>query len=882
MAYQNYDPTADTEYTGYTEAPYVPPDIPAWSDSEGSENPTSSTRYRPLRPETSAATCQRYEDDSADDLIGDFVRAFDEDDSADDLESLGSDLIYSNFMGAFNEENQYTFPARGKQDKHPLFRRDYNPRREDKLCHICRQIDFEYLLQRHAGWPRSIVLGTAAELGARAQDCVLCTFVVKAWLIHPSVSNALDNYNIALAPFKGKDTTVKAVLVRSPNDTIELIEFQDGASPGLRQVQRRYDPELLRDWLRHCGAAENRPRRKEVADKAASASATDKASIKRFIDVQRECVVDASLLPGPPKYAALSYVWGSEPQKVLLTVASTARLYTPGFLSAVTGLSKTIRDAITVCKDLDIPLLWVDALCIRQDGLPEEDQLGIMHLIYEEAAFTIVALAGESADHGLEGVSDDGPADRRVKVRVRGLELLKKQSRLEFSLAGAYWSSRAWTYQEFLLSPRRIVFDQNIIYYSCHHGTFREDMHDNGKHKGDSRWDMRPYSVDWSSVGWDTYRHVVTEYTRKNLSYDRDYLIAFNAVLQALKRAKFTDKFIFGLPVSHFDKALLWRRFGSSDKDKDQEQADTSRPRRGSVILPPEKGREGGLADPPSWSWASFQGRVRYDWRYDWKSFIPPDPIRRVKFLTKGSSRDLATMGGVLELEADVANFKLALPGPEDSGGVGYGEDDDGEDDEVYKDDEDDDDEDDDDEDVDDEDDDDKDDDDEDGDDEDDDDEDDDEEDGEESVDPRGRSYLKIIEYKRKTESYHCGIVLEDDISGDPPTEASFIKMSQSSLDMLGREPTEAELFEGPGKNRLGHLSRDVGSNDESILKDHTFLGHTIFDSDTYNWGRWPVYNVLMVAWRDNGVAVRLGVGRIHVDAFDDAKSFKRKRFQFA
>lgn len=850
MAYQNYDPTAYTGYTGYTGAPYIPPDIPAWSDSDGSENPTGSTRYRGHRSKTFAAT-----DES------------DEDDNADDDVNYGNDQSSTN---TFHEKNQYTFPARGKRDKHPFLRRDYNPRREDKLCHICRQIDFEYLLRRHEGWPQSIMLGTAAELRARAEDCVLCTFAVSAWPVHSSTPKALDHHDIALVPSKSKtDRTVTVTQVWSPSETAQLITFQHGASPGLRQVQRRYNPKLLRDWLRHCDAAENRPRRKGVADRAASASAIGQASVKRFIDVQRECVVDASSLSGPPKYAALSYVWGREPQKVLLTNASAARLYTPGFLSAVKSISKTIRDAITVCKDLDIPLLWVDALCIRQDGLPEQDQLGIMHLIYEDAAFTIVALAGESADHGLVGVSGDGRADRRVKVRVQDLQLLVDEPGLPFSLNTAYWSSRAWTYQEFLLSPRRIVFYENIIYYSCRHGTFREDVHDNGKHKGGGAENMMGYySVDWSSVGWHTYRDLVTEYTKKNLSYDRDFLIAFSAVLGALKRAGFTNKFTFGLPVSHFDAALLWRRPDPSDKDKGQDQADASRPRRGSVILLPEEGQEGGLAEPPSWSWASVQGKVKYSW----KRRTPPDPIRRVKFLTKGLSKDLAMMGRVLELEADVATFKLALPGPEDSDDEDYDEDDDGEDDK-----------------------------------EDDDGGDDDEEDWEdeeESVDPRGRSYLKIIDYKSKTESYHCGILVEDDILGDPPTEASFIKMSQSSLDWLDigttTGPNEAEVVEGPGKDRLGHLPRDLEEvedgfpfereyedsereyEDKERLKDGEFLGHTIFDSDIYNWNKWPVYNVLMVAWREDGVAVRLGVGKIHVDAFDGAESFKCKRFQLA
>ncbi|RYP04761.1 hypothetical protein DL765_010079 [Monosporascus sp. GIB2] len=370
------------QYTDYIRASYITPDIPAWSDSEGSGNPTGSTRYRGPKPKTFAATGERHEDDSADD-------------------------------------------------------------------------------------------------------------------------KALDHHGIAVVPFNGKKgSTGTAVQVPGPHQSAELITFQDGASP-------------------------------EVADKASSAFATGRASLKRFTDVQRECVVNAGSLSGPSKYAALSYVWGRKLQKVLLTNASAARLYTTGFLSVVRGLSKTTRDAITVCKDLGIPLLW----------------LNVMHPIYEEAAFTIVDLDGENTDHRLVGVSDEGRAERQVMVRIQGLQRLVEEPELWFPLAAAYWPIRAWTYQE-------------------------------------------------------------------------HFLVAFSAVLGALKRAKFTDKFTFGLPVSYFDAVLLWRRSDPSERASSRRR-------------PISRGREGEA---------------------------------RVKFLTKGSSEDMETMGAVLELEANVAAFKLALPGPEDSG----------------------------------------------------------------------------------------------------------------------------------------------------------------------------------------------------------------------
>jgi len=818
--------------------------------------------------------------------------------SSDDNDSHPSDESEGN---RFDKKHQYTFPASGETQSHPFLRHNYDPSREDKLCRICRQIDFDHLLQRHRGWPGSILLGTAAELRARADNCVLCTFAVSAWPIHSATPKALDHHRIALVPSQGKTgRTLGLTQIWSSSHTAQLISFHRDASPVWRQVQSRYNPKLLCDWIRQCGAAEkNRPLHPHVAGNQTSAAAGGSLYAKRFIDVKEECVINTSSLSQVVEYAALSYVWGREPQKVLLTHDSANRLYQPESLSSIEELSKTIRDAITVCKDMNIPLLWVDALCIRQDGAPEQDQLGIMHLIYEKAAFTIVALAGKDAGHGLVGVSEDARGGAQFKLHVQGVQLLVEEPGLPFSLDTAYWSSRAWTYQEFLLSQRRIVFYENIIYYSCRHGIFREDRHDNGKHHG-SKEGISYYDVNWSSANWYTYRDLVQAYTEKNLSYETDFLIAFGAMLGALKRSGFTDKFTFGLPVSHFDSALLWRRARPSNEEENHAaRADAPRPKRARVILPQEVGQEGGLAEPPSWSWASFQGKVQYE------SGTPR--LRRLKFLSDGSSEDMATIGGVLELEADVATFKLALPDSEDSEdgeSPTYSDCDDDDDDDDDRGGDDDNDGDDDSDDVGNDDDNnddhnDKDDDDDDGNDADDEKDnsrdDDDEENDNDQAEPIGlhsKSYLKIMESRSATESYRCGVVVEDDDWGEVPTEASFIKLSQCSLDVAESGPSEAEVA-GPGKNRLGHLPREPEEYEEGFsftreyddkerLKDDDFMGHTIFDRNAYDWNKWPVYSVLMVAWRDDGVAVRLGVGKIHVDAFDNAETFDCKRFQLA
>lgn len=59
-----------------------------------------------------------------------------------------------------------------------------------------------------------------------------------------------------------------------------------------------------------------------------------------------------------------------------------------------------------VCKGLGVKFLWVDCLCIVQNGTDNKTQLGYMGYIYGGAQCTIVAGHGNDADAGLPGISN--------------------------------------------------------------------------------------------------------------------------------------------------------------------------------------------------------------------------------------------------------------------------------------------------------------------------------------------------------------------------------------------------------------------------------------------------------------------------------------------
>jgi hypothetical protein len=83
--------------------------------------------------------------------------------------------------------------------------------------------------------------------------------------------------------------------------------------------------------------------------------------------IKEQCLADLH-------YAALSYVWGKASQ-TMLTDNNEAEICKVASMTEqnLPLLPKTIRDAIILCRSLNIRFIWINALCIRQ-GSAVEDQ----------------------------------------------------------------------------------------------------------------------------------------------------------------------------------------------------------------------------------------------------------------------------------------------------------------------------------------------------------------------------------------------------------------------------------------------------------------------------------------------------------------------------
>jgi hypothetical protein len=205
-----------------------------------------------------------------------------------------------------------------------------------------------------------------------------------------------------------------------------------------------------------------------------------------LIDIRRMCLIRAATTF---KYIALSYVWVQVPQ-LKTTSSNLTTLLKPNSLTQFENeISVVIKDAINLAARLNASYLWVDTLCIVQDdALIKHQQISLMAEIYNSATLTIIACTGSHANTPLSDylsklcIENSGREGKNMVWRPLDSRALVT------NINSSCYGRRAWTYQERLLSRRRVHFTASEIVFQC-----REDLwSENGTEEVTVK--MGPYS----------------------------------------------------------------------------------------------------------------------------------------------------------------------------------------------------------------------------------------------------------------------------------------------------------------------------------------------------------------------------------------------------
>lgn len=261
-----------------------------------------------------------------------------------------------------------------------------------------------------------------------------------------------------------------------------------------------------------------------------------------------------------------------------------------------------------------------------------------MDSIYRESALTIIA-ATDDPQNGLPGVGSTHRL-RQPSIDVGGLLLVSTLPDPKEIIRQSKWNTRAWTFQEGLLSRKRLVFTNHDVYFQCGCKHFRESIslpldpfrpqHKNGGHRRrqGERYQVFPPNSPGNEPA--DLMNRIQEYSQKRLSFDSDGLNAMLGIFKTFEKTPIRIWHLQGIPLYDGDprnqlppdhlyftdqglgKALTWTVTGEA---------------RRNLKL-------------PSWSWVGWTGFTRFcpdtGIRYqggrfarkmDMHFFVPPNNI---------------------------------------------------------------------------------------------------------------------------------------------------------------------------------------------------------------------------------------------------------------
>lgn len=119
-----------------------------------------------------------------------------------------------------------------------------------------------------------------------------------------------------------------------------------------------------------------------------------------------------------PRYTTLSYCWGHGPLTSLTVEIMNSFL--EGF--SITSLPKLFQDAIHVARELAVPHIWIDALCIIQQGNDNKDwvtESDHMRSVYGNSFINIAASSAASLYESLFSRANHYSGGFCVRVTLR-------------------------------------------------------------------------------------------------------------------------------------------------------------------------------------------------------------------------------------------------------------------------------------------------------------------------------------------------------------------------------------------------------------------------------------------------------------------------------
>lgn len=224
-----------------------------------------------------------------------------------------------------------------------------------------------------------------------------------------------------------------------------------------------------------------------------------------------------------------------------------------------------------------------------------------MTAVFSQAAFTIVVACGDGIDTPLPGVS----RTRKVTTsweEIGDLHIRTCLPRFGEIVPHSIWATRGWTYQEALLSRRKLYVSSTQVFWVCQLGTISEDhvpdvieewiSERDEPIRGDASITDLLQPASMSDIAFRAYMTHSVHYNTRLLTNVSDIYNAFTGIMSAIyPPVSQHQTSLYNLPLKDFDAAILRHPHPEND--------------------PPITRSVDGDTYLPSWSWSSIVGEFR-------------------------------------------------------------------------------------------------------------------------------------------------------------------------------------------------------------------------------------------------------------------------------
>jgi hypothetical protein len=292
-------------------------------------------------------------------------------------------------------------------------------------------------------------------------------------------------------------------------------------------------------------------------------------------------------------YVCLSYCWGGA--EFYKTTAQN--IEDNKMQISAEDLPLAFNLAIQLVRILGIRYIWIDALCIIQDDDDDwKNEASKMADIYTNCFMTISLTALSNPFEEFK------PKDEREQI----LNSVEAYVRHHFPVPTPNGNgpsfpllSRAWAFQERVLSPKVVHLGRHELVWGCQQGLTCECCFAMVQNSHRSKYHAlikggKSISPDLEVDVKDVWRSIVKEYSARMLSVPSDKLPALAGIAESMRRMR-KDEYLAGLWSSTLASDLCWVR---------------------SWVDPQEPTRKSKSQDSmwraPSWTWACAGGRVYF------------------------------------------------------------------------------------------------------------------------------------------------------------------------------------------------------------------------------------------------------------------------------